>query len=76
MHLILLGVQKKINLWINGTANFKTKLIARDVIDISNNLSVANQSLPADINRAIRGFEVIHFWKATEFRTFLLKTEP
>lgn len=77
MHLILLGVQKKIfKFWIHGSANFKTKLRADDISELTANLYSANRTLPSDINRSIRGADVLSFWKATEFRTFLLKAGP
>lgn len=76
MHLVLLGVQKKmLKMWISGSAGFLTKLSAKDITDISTDLKSA-VNLPKEIGRAVRGLEVINFWKATEFQTFLLKTGP
>lgn len=78
MHLILLGITKKMLLfWVKGNkTDFKTKFSAQDILEISRGLLMCGQTLPAEINRAIRPLDVISFWKATEFRTFLLKTGP
>lgn len=77
LHLILLGIMKRLlKIWLKGSANFGVKFSARDIKLISDRLDTAKHNQPHDINRAIRGLDSIHFWKATEFRTFLLKTGP
>lgn len=76
-HLILLGGMKKLLLlWLNGTPNYKTKFSALDVKQISEKLVKAGETKPAEINRPSRPLDCISNWKATEFRTFLLKTGP
>lgn len=71
MHLILLGVIKKlINLWLNGPSNVK---LPSDVVQkISDRLILLRNSVPEEFNRRPRTLWEFKFWKATEFRTFLL----
>lgn len=76
MHLVLLGAMKKLLFWINGTQNYKTKFSALDIAQISEKLVKAGETKPAEINRPCRSLNCITNWKATEFRTFLLKTGP
>lgn len=77
LHLLLVGVMKKLLLlWVNGYQNFKSKLSALDIKQISEKLIRAGATKPSEINRACRGLGCLSNWKATEFRTFLLKTGP
>lgn len=77
MHLFLPGMQKfLLKCWMKGTASFKSKLSAMDMHNISERLIRCNAFLPKEIQRRIRPLDVISFWKATEFRCFLLKTGP
>lgn len=77
MHLVLLGIVKKmIKMWLSGSSGFATKLTANDIFDISNGLKVMAHSKPSEIPRKIRCLDSLHFWKATESRTFLLKSGP
>lgn len=76
-HLICQGIMKKLTLsWINGTKNFKTKFSAAVMNLISEELIQSRQTKPAEINRPSRSLNCVSFWKATEFRTFLLKLGP
>lgn len=75
LHQILLGVMKKILLfWLRGNVNYKTKLSANDQKLVSARLIAAGQNLPKEFSRSVRPLDVIAFWKATEYRTFLLYT--
>lgn len=78
MHLILLGVVKKLILFFVKTSrtNFKTKFSANDILNVSEKLLACGKTIPKEINRSVRSLDVLSFWKATEFRTFLLKTGP
>lgn len=58
------------------STNYFVKLSAKDILDISINLRHAGHCRPKEIQRVIRGLDTINFWKATEIRTFLLKTGP
>lgn len=66
-------MKKLVMFWINGTQNYKTKFSAADMNQISEQLLQSWQTKPAEINRPSRSLSCVSFWKATEFRTFLLK---
>ncbi|XP_051165727.1 uncharacterized protein LOC127284370 [Leptopilina boulardi] len=75
MHLILLGVMKKlITLWILGP--LKVRLSTKEVNNISKMLLKLRRSAPSEFARKPRLLSDFKFWKATEFRTFLLYTGP
>lgn len=75
LHLILYGAMKRLlTLWIDGTTNFKFS--AADISEISKKHIQAGSTKPSEINRTNRSLKCVCFWKATEFRTFLLKTGP
>lgn len=44
----------------------------RETLSISSFLTKCNERRPTDIHRSIRSLNVIKYWKATEFRTFIL----
>lgn len=71
----LYGAMKRLLiLWVDGTKNFK--LTRSDIVQISRKHVRANDTKPSEINRPNRSLNCLSFWKATEFRTFLLKTGP
>lgn len=75
LHLILYGGMKRLlTLWVNGTRHFK--LTEQAIAEISVKHERANLTKPTEINRPNRSLKCLSFWKATEFRTFLLKTGP
>lgn len=75
LHLILYGAMKRLlTLWVNGTKNFKLSDI--DASNISEKHMQAGGTKPSEINKPNRSLKCLSFWKATEFRTFLLKTGP
>ncbi|XP_043478375.1 uncharacterized protein LOC122512027 isoform X2 [Leptopilina heterotoma] len=71
MHLVLLGVTKKlISLWVLRKSKVK---ISSDALNtISNRLLLLRNTIPVEFNRRPRTLWEYKFWKATEFRTFLL----
>lgn len=77
MHLILLGVTKKIlkmilrkfNYPINALLRFKLSEI--DITSIERSIALSRLYQPSDFNRKIRSLEYVNFFKATELRTFL-----
>lgn len=71
LHLIDLGLMKRLLTgWRNGNFGKKdTKWCARDIETISKFLS--NCKMPKEIHRAVRGIDVLAYWKGSEFRTFL-----
>lgn len=77
LHLVLLGVMKTlITFWIKGTATYLTKFSASDISLISMKILSGRKCQPSDINRRCRALSCFCFWKATEFRTMLLKIGP
>ncbi|KAJ8970641.1 hypothetical protein NQ314_001092 [Rhamnusium bicolor] len=76
MHLLYLGVVKKliVGLWCNGTP--ATKLSYKQISDISDTLVSRRKNMPSEFNRKPRPLSESKRWKATEFRQFLLYTGP
>lgn len=75
LHLILYGIMKRLlKLWVYGTKYFK--LSATVIDEISEKHKQAGGTKPSEINKPNRSLNCLSFWKATEFRTFLLKTGP
>jgi len=75
MHLICLGVVKKL-LFIWKTGPLKNRLSAFQIQRISNRLINLKGTTPKEFMRKPRGIDELKFWKATEFRQFLLYTGP
>lgn len=73
LHLLEVGIMKRLfHMWIKGTTTFKNKWSKDLQALLSTYIYFCNKELPNDINRKVRGLNYIKFWKATEFRTFLL----
>ncbi|XP_054723470.1 uncharacterized protein LOC129233475 [Uloborus diversus] len=76
MHLIFLGIVKRlINVWVEKGPK-KGKLSSLQVIQISNRLQIVAQHTPTEFSRKPRPLKYFKFWKATEFRSFLLYFGP
>lgn len=74
MHLVLLGVTKKIiTAWLEGNYAI-SKLSSRQINILSTRLSVARDYCPREFSRRCRDITEYKTYKATEFRTFLLYT--
>ncbi|OXA38508.1 hypothetical protein Fcan01_26743 [Folsomia candida] len=74
MHLIYLGVVKKIlNLWVGGKPKY-LKFSAFQISTISDNLSALRFHMCCEFNRQPRSLVELPRWKATELRQFLLYT--
>lgn len=75
MHLVLLGIVKKlILLWLWGPRGVQ---LSSDIVDkISAKLIELRKSQPKDFCRRPRFLRDVKFWKATEFRNFLLYSGP
>jgi hypothetical protein len=72
MHLICLGVTKKLlNLWLGGKPKH-LKFSTKNIQDISQNLKDLKKCIPGDFNRSPRSLDELPRWKATELRQFLL----
>lgn len=75
MHLVLLGVVKKLLLmWTSGP--LKCRLPQREVQKISVHLEDCAKMFPREISRKPRSLKELCRFKATEFRHFLLYTGP
>lgn len=73
MHNVCLGVMKKlIVFWIKGKK--PVRLINPD--DISDELNNIKSYLPSEFKRVSRKLEEVEYWKAKEFRNFLLYIGP
>lgn len=76
MHCICLGVMKKIiNSWSSGRF-YKVRLPARVINVISEYLDNLSTFLPEEFNRKPQKLSEISYWKATQFRSFLLYFAP
>lgn len=73
LHLLDLGLMKRcLTRWVDGTKSYKNKFTAATVNRVNSVLFQFNCEMPSEIHRAVRDLSTIHFWKGTEFRTFLL----
>ena len=76
MHLICLGVVRKlIFLWIKGKVS-KFRLCGRDTDQLSERLQRIKPFVPSEFNCKPRPISEFCRWKATELRQFLLYTGP
>lgn len=75
MHLVCLGVTKKILLlWMKGPLS--VRIHGTIINQISGKLLLYKKSTPREFSRKPRSLADIKYWKATEFRQFLLYTGP
>lgn len=75
MHLICLGVVKKLLLlWMKGPLT--VRIGGTNINLISQRLIALRSSIPKEFSRNPRSLSEIKYWKATEFRQFLLYTGP
>lgn len=81
MHLICLGVMKKLILLWTGSLSLKqtpvsVRLQNKKVQTITDHLLLLKSSITSDFSRRPRGLNEVPRWKATEYRLFLLYTGP
>ncbi len=75
MHVICLGVMRKLlQCWVKGP--LRTRLSAKQVVEISERQKSMRLSIPSEFARKPRPLSELDRWKATEFRLFLLYTGP
>lgn len=76
LHLIDIGITKRfLRGFMRGNLNnFNAKLSGDQMNQISDFLTAV--VLPQEFNRRLRAWDEIKFWKATEFRSYLLYVSP
>jgi len=74
MHNVCLGIMKRLlQFWKNGQK--PVRFLNKDCEQqISNELVNLHPHLPSEFNRLTRSIDELEYWKATEYRTFLLYT--
>lgn len=74
MHNVCLGVVKRLlTFWVKGKKSVRFLNINIQT-EVSSTLISLKPYLPSEFNRLPRSLEELEYWKATEFRTFLLYT--
>jgi len=73
MHLVLLGVVKRMLAYLKNGPTI-CRLSNKNVQEISEKLISFNGLLPSEFSRQPRSLDDFGYWKATEFRQFLLYT--
>jgi len=76
MHLICLGVMKKLIILWTHKGPLNVRLPSRKTQQITSLLLKLKKYITCDFSRKPREVEAIHRWKATEMRQFLLYTGP
>lgn len=77
MHLVCLDVMKKLlSAWVHGKYSRLSKLSGRDISVISGRLNILKKYCPSEFARRSRSLDSYSKFKATEFRQFLLYTNP
>lgn len=74
MHLVFLGVVKKLLLWLAGSTSHR--LPKTSIQNISSSLIQIRSYIPSEFVRKTRSLDEVRRWKATEFRFFLLYCGP
>ena len=74
MHLVCIGACKRLLLrWKSGKNKNINLLLKPSMVILREQLSTVPKSIPEEFSRKLSGgFDSISFWKATEFRLFLL----
>lgn len=72
MHLICLGVTRKIiHLW-STTKKSRTRLRPHDIEEVNKRLLTCSKFTPCEFARKQRSLKELEYWKATELRQFLI----
>lgn len=75
MHLVCLGIMKKLLVtWTKGRKSNKLSVKQRDII--SKRMRFYRKFVPKNFARKPRGLEDLSYWKAREYRSFLLYWGP
>lgn len=76
MHLVCLGVVRKlVLLWFGGNIN-KFRLSCKEKLNLTRKLICLKPFIPSEFARKPRAIEEVKRWKATELRQFLLYSGP
>ena len=76
MHLICLGIVKKlVCLWVEKGPK-KCRLSAHSIQLIFYRLSAINDHYPKEFSRRLQPFHKFKYWKATQYRSFILYVGP
>ncbi|KAF0706952.1 Uncharacterized protein FWK35_00039209 [Aphis craccivora] len=76
MHLVCLGVMKKLLILWMSKGPLSVRIRAAAIHELSKYLLNLNQYIPSDFVRKARELSDVSRWKATEFRSFLLYFGP
>lgn len=77
LHLLDEGLMKRnLTAWINGTYNKRTKWRADDIKKVSDMIVGFNKFKPVELHRSFRKLDYVHYWKALEFKYFLVYLSP
>jgi len=74
MHNVCLGIMKRLSQFWKNFQKLVTFLNNDCEQQISNELVNLHPNLPSEFNRLTRSIDELEYWKATEYRTFLLYT--
>lgn len=73
MHMVCLGVTRRLlHLWVHGRLPFRLGALQKQLL----NKELEASYLPCEFQRQPRGIKELEFWKATEYRSFLLYLRP
>jgi hypothetical protein len=76
MHLVCLGVMRRLlHFWCRGKNKF-VRLSSRDIQQLSTDIVALRRCVPVDFARKPRSLKELDRWKATELRMFLLYIGP
>lgn len=77
LHLLDEGLMKRNLLgWMNGSFGYRTKWRAADITKISELIVGFNSSKPVELHRSFRKLDHVKYWKALEFKYFLVYLSP
>lgn len=77
MHLACLGVMRRLLLtWTGKRSTRMCRLSVHDISALNNALVTAQSYWPCEFNRKPRTTDETEYWKATEFRSFILYLGP
>lgn len=76
MHLVCLGIVRKILFLLTKGKKCPARLRPHQIEEISNELLKLKRSIPCEFARKPRKLKDLEYWKATEFRQFILYTGP